>query len=466
MNQTVELFIKRNELINKDDHIIVAVSGGPDSMALLYFFLEHPTYFRKLSVAHVEHGLRGETSIQDMAFVKAYCEQKGIPFYCHQPNVYEAKAKHGFSTQEAARYCRYEWFEKLMAEIGATKLALAHHGDDQIETILMRQVRGGVSGLRGIPVKRPYANGMIIRPLLCVSKQQILDYCQLENIPYKIDESNETEAYQRNRFRKHMLPFLKEENSKVHEVFQRQSEWFHEEDQYLQNLAKEEMEKVIVEKNDGEITLSIDRFSQVPLALQRRGLHLILNYLSQEAGTHVTMQHLELIIDMLKHGKPSSVLHLPKGILVEKRYKHCVFYCISKGVKVKSLHEKKIEIPGITYIGLGYLRATIVNKTDVSFGSKDEDVFYADMDKLKTPLFVRSRKQGDYFAPFGLDGTKKVKHIFIEKKVPKKKRDTWPIVVDCQDEILWLPHLRRSNKALIDQGTEKILVLTYEKSEE
>lgn len=463
MNQTVKQFIEKHRLLHKEDDVIVAVSGGPDSMALLHFLLAHSSLYNKIYVAHVEHGLRGESSIKDMEFVKQFCEEHHIPFYYHQTNVNKVKEKWGFSTQEAARFCRYEWFRELMNKRKASKLATAHHGDDQVETILMRQVRGSVSGLRGIPVKREFGNGMIIRPLLCVDKQQIIEYCRREKVPYKIDESNESESYQRNRFRKHVLPFLKEENSKVHETFQRQSEWFFEEDRFLQNLTKNEIEKAILEKSNDKITLHIERFLQLPIALQRRGVHLILNYLSEEASTNITTKHLELIINMMKKDTSSSTLHLPKGIHVEKVYKHCDFYCVSNGIKVKSLVEKEIKIPGMTYIQSGKIKATIVDCAELGDMEENENVFYADINKLNNPLFIRSRKHGDKITPIGLKGTKKVNRIFIDKKVPKRERDEWPIVVDKDGEILWIPCLTRSNKALIDQHTENVLILAYEK---
>ncbi|SDZ66293.1 tRNA(Ile)-lysidine synthase [Evansella caseinilytica] len=458
MNQTVNDFIEKHRLIAEDDHLLVAVSGGPDSMALLHFLTASAKPIRQISVCHVEHGLRGESSIGDLHFVQSYCGEKNIPFYFSRPDVNKCKKERGMSTQEAARACRYEYFEQLMKKLKASKIALAHHGDDQVETVLMRQVRGSLSGLKGIPVQRPFAGGQMIRPFLCVEKNGILQYCSKNRIPYRKDESNESDVYQRNRFRK-ILPFLKQENPKVHEVIQRQSEQLEAEDALLQQLAEEALKEAVVSKTEQLVILKVKHFLNIPIALQRRCVHLILNYLSQDVGQRLSVRHQDDILALLRKDLPSGSIHLPKGLRVEKSYDQC-FFSTEDTVQPEAPDEKKqIPIPGMVRLKQGKIVASLSENDEES--AADPSVFLADIRALSTPLFVRRRKPGDRIAQLGLKGTKKVKDIFIDEKIPKHDRQRWPVIVDHADNILWLPGVRRSNIALVHENSEQILKLVY-----
>ncbi|ADU28360.1 tRNA lysidine(34) synthetase TilS [Evansella cellulosilytica] len=461
MNQIVNEFIKDHQLIYEKDRIIVAVSGGPDSMALLHYLqMVKRDYHLQLIVAHVEHGLRGVESVNDCNFVKSYCEENKLDFFLYEPNVMAMKEELGLSTQEAARFSRYQWFEKLMEEHKATKLAFAHHGDDQVETVLMKQVRGSVVSLQGIPVKRQFGNGMIIRPFLCVEKSDILEYCQEHHIQYRIDQSNDSDNYKRNRFRKYILPFLKEENPSIHKTFQRQSEISTEENEFLQSLAKMEVEKAIDYHQESEICISNQRLLQMPTTLQRRALHLILNYLSLNSGREITVHHFDSIIELIKKASPSGMLHLPKGIFVEKVYDKCLFKVNIHKERPETIQFTKIPIPGMVPLKLGKIHTTVL-KNWKSFDAKS-DTFIGDIGKLSLPLFVRSRKNGDRLSPYGLDGTKKLKEVFIEKKVPKHLRDQWPVVTDSNDKIIWVPLLKRSNIALVGESTEQVIKIVFD----
>ncbi|MDG5789999.1 tRNA lysidine(34) synthetase TilS [Evansella sp. AB-P1] len=463
MNQTVKSFIEKHQLICENDHILVAVSGGPDSMALIHYLHKEHKKNMKLSVAHVEHGLRGKPSLEDLEFVKSYCEKEGIPFYFHQPDVKSIKKEHNFSTQEAARFCRYTWFEKLMGDIRATKLAMAHHGDDQIETVLMRQVRGSVSSLKGIPVKRVFSSGEIIRPLLCLNKDEILTYCEKNNIIFRVDETNETNTYKRNRFRSSILPFLKKENPQVHRTFQRQSEWFKEEDDLLHSLAEERIKDLITKKVKDCITLHINPFISMARPLQRRGVHLILNYLSVDASRYITADHIDDIVTLMSKGFPSGSLHLPNDIIVEKSYNECLFFINTHNEVYNPISIREIPFSGMVNLKKGKIKATIANEWEGS--NHNNAVFLADIEKLSTPLFVRSRENGDKMKPLGLKGTKKIKDIFMDAKIPIREREEWPIVVDNRGEIIWIPFLKRYNEALVDEETDRILILQYNHNE-
>ncbi|MDF2607599.1 MAG: tilS [Bacillales bacterium] len=211
--------IKRKKYFNKSELLIVGVSGGPDSLALLHLLNKNKF---NIIAAHVDHMLRGKESKDDLEFVKEFCSQKNIEFVARSIEVGKYVSETGLSTQIAARVCRYNFFKEVMDQYKSKKLILAHHGDDQIETITMRLVRGSTpKGIAGIRDVRDFENGAIIRPLLYVNKAMIAAYCEKNNLTPRIDKSNEKDTYTRNRFRKSILPFFYNENPLVNEQFVR-----------------------------------------------------------------------------------------------------------------------------------------------------------------------------------------------------------------------------------------------------
>lgn len=454
----VDAFILKHDLIGSNDHLVLAVSGGPDSMAMLKFFqnMQSSTSIQ-LTVAHVEHGLRGEESKKDAEFVREYCQSYDIPFYLHEPDVIERKRQDGISTQEAARNCRYEWFESLMNKIKANKLVLAHHGDDQIETMLMRQIRGSLSGRKGIPVKRAFSCGVIIRPFLCVEKSNLVEFCDVKGVPYRVDASNDRDDYQRNRIRHHILPFIKQENPKAHEIFQWQSEAWTEDEEWLKAEAEASLEKIILQKDTHYLLIDIEKIQNIHLALQRRIIHLILSYLSWNNLTRTDRHHIESVQGLFSNEHPSLILHLPDGLIVEKSYKTLAFANQHSKPKIDFIDTQMLDIPSEINLPLGKL---IVSRK-ANLEEESQVRLTIDLDKVELPLIVRSRKRGDRMSYIGGEGTKKLKNLFIDLKIPKRDRDVWPIVTDSHDTILWVPLLKRSNEALMDATSTNVVYLTY-----
>jgi tRNA(Ile)-lysidine synthase len=227
--------------------MVVGVSGGPDSLALLHFlWMQREEKNLSIVAAHVDHMFRGQESFEDALFVKAYCEQKEIPFEMARINVPEIIQRTKKNSQVASRQARYEFFEGIMEKYKYDFLALGHHGDDQVETILMRLTRGSSGAARaGIPFTRPFGNGFIIRPFLSLTKEELSEYCQKQHLVPRIDPSNKKSIYSRNRFRNEVLPFLKAENQNVHEHFQRFSEDVQNDEILLQELTVQRMNKVM-----------------------------------------------------------------------------------------------------------------------------------------------------------------------------------------------------------------------------
>jgi len=222
LNKKVMSYSKRHQLIDKNTTILVGVSGGADSLLLLRFLVSiRKEWHLHIVAIAIDHGLRGKESKEDVQYVEEICHKWNVPFVSKHINVKERKEAYKEGTQLAARTLRYQVFEETMQQIGADVLALAHHGDDQVETILMRMVRqSNPSSLKSIPVKREFANGHIIRPFLCLSKDEIYQACKEYDVNPREDPSNQSSAYTRNFFRLHVLPLLKEQNTLVHQHVQ------------------------------------------------------------------------------------------------------------------------------------------------------------------------------------------------------------------------------------------------------
>ncbi|WML42534.1 tRNA lysidine(34) synthetase TilS [Neobacillus sp. PS3-40] len=461
----VEAFLERQSFLLDNKEMVVGVSGGPDSLALLHFLLGQRVK-RNLSivVAHVDHMFRGAESFQDAMFVKGFCEQHSIPFEMVQINVPKIMTQTGQSSEVAAREARFSFFAKVMDMYNYSYLALAHHGDDQIETILMRLTRGSTGKARaGIPFLRPFESGFIFRPFLSITKQEIKQYCQDSQINPRLDPSNEQSIYTRNRFRKEILPFLKSENRKVHEHFQRFSEELQGDEIFLQDLTKEFMKTVMTKREAQQITIDIKRFLAMPLPLQRRGIQLILNYLYEERPSSLSAIHIDQIFSLIHHLHPSGKLDFPEGLKVIRSYLKCYFQ-----FEVENSQSYHFELgdPGqIDLPNFGKLMMDYVNSPSNASNSCIA-LFHAD--KIKLPLLVRTRKNGDRMSLKGMEGSRKLKDIFIDCKVSIQERDRWPIVTDREGFILWLPGLKKS--ALegldnLDNSVRNYIQLTYTRNE-
>ncbi|MGG3890585.1 tRNA lysidine(34) synthetase TilS [Metabacillus fastidiosus] len=435
-----QLFIKKN--IIKGSTVVVGVSGGPDSLTLLHLFLSiKEEYSLKIVGAHVDHMFRAEQSKEEMLFVKDFCNQYNIPCEAKQIDIPTYLNRNKISSQAASREHRYNFYKEVMDAYNANYLALGHHGDDQIETILMRMVRGSTGeAMAGMKAVRKFYNGYIVRPLLTASKEEILQYCDLNGLEPRFDPSNEENKYTRNRFRNTVLPFLKSENPLVHERFWYFSETFLEDELYLKELTKEKMNTVLKRKEKSEVEMDTKLFLNLPLPLQRRCIQLILNYLYETIPSSLSSIHIESLLNLLSRDHPSGSLDYPNGLRVIKSYDNCLFtfdYDKSLPYEIPLSIPSTIILPNGSAIDCGILKKP-------HFLKRGNDVFFLSVERLKEPLTIRSRKQGDKIKLKGMNGTKKVKDIFIDEKVPLHNRDIWPILEDGDGNILWVPGLKKS----------------------
>ncbi|MBW7651631.1 tRNA lysidine(34) synthetase TilS [Anoxybacillus sp. ST4] len=459
MLQVVHQFIEKHQLLECGTTVVVGVSGGPDSLALLHFlWSERERYHIQIVVAHVDHMLRGKQSEEDMHFVKHFCEQRSIICEVTKYDVraYMKRTKKG--VQEAARDCRYDFFEQVMKKYKARYIALAHHGDDQVETVLMRLVRGSTpKGYAGIPVKRPFGDGYIIRPFLCIDRQQIEQYCQENELYARHDPSNDKDDYTRNRFRHHVLPFLKRENVCVHEHVQQFSEIVSEDEAFLEQLTKEKLKHVMNEQ-EGRIRVDVPSFMRMPKPLQRRGIQLILNYLYGNVPSTLSSIHIEQVLRFFERKHPSGMLHFPNGLKMIRQYEACIF---TFQYEQPCEYEFVMHIPDTIMLPNGYqLMSEFVDHYPCIAG--DERVVI-DMDQVVLPLRVRTRKHGDRMKVKGMEHAKKVGRIFIDEKVPMNERDQWPIVEDANGNIIWIPGIKKSAYTATNITKNRYIVLHYKK---
>lgn len=451
----IEAFINKHQLIKKDTTMLVGVSGGPDSVALLHFLWQRrELYGLQLIAVGIDHQLRKETSQMDMAYVKAICQTWGIPFETSQVDVVAYKQKHTVGTQLAARSLRYDVFERLMRQYDADYMALGHHGDDQIETMLMSLMRTTtLSGIKGIPYRRPFAEGEIIRPLLPLSKAEIEAYCDQHDIHPRIDESNFTTDYTRNELRLNVVPILKDKNHHLHQTTQQLSETIQEDEALLLHYATNLMQEAVKFETEAmRATISINCLIKQPVSLQRRVFRLTLNYLYRRSVPEtISYTHEQIFLQLLMDPTSNKLIHFPKKLFIEKSYDVIHFYFEADQLADK-LYQYRIErVP--SQITLPNNDGMIIRVVDELSTVHQRKYTFAYPEAAVTfPLHIRHRKAGDRMSYEGLQGSKKVKDIFIDDKVPRKEREEMYILTDNEDDILWLIGSRKKAVELESYG--------------
>ncbi len=463
MKEAVHQMICRHQLLRSGETIIVAVSGGPDSMALLHFLWNmRKRYHIDVRACHLNHQLRGDEASEDASFVKAYCKDHGICLYQKELNVKKYAKERKVGTQLAARELRYQWFSQLLATIPNSCIATGHHGDDQVETMMMRLIRGTTPIYSfGIPVQRKLGEGRLIRPFLGVTKMELEAYCREEGLSSRHDSSNDSNVYTRNRIRHELLPILKKENPNIHVHMQRQNEWMSEDQHFLMKQAEELLPSMIVNKSDQKVTISRPAFLSAALPLQRRLIHLILSYLCGRNSPKITSIHIEQVLALLVREHPSSEYHLAETLYVRREYDVCHFLVPTRHPAFE--REQTLPIRGQVSMYQWFFESFVT--TDCHVVEADHQIVL-DLDDVTTPLIVRTRRADDRIACRGMEGTKKVGRLFIDRKIPKQERERWPLLVDGEGRILWVPFLHRTRFANVGPSTNKKLVISCHRNDE
>lgn len=463
MKTLVRDTIAEYNLIDERDKIVIGVSGGHDSMALLYVLLSLREELKfNIIIAHINHGVRGYESDGDEEYVRKQAKNFGLPFYSKKVNMDEYASNHKLTSEEAGREIRYDFFRCVLEIEKADKIAVAHNKNDQAETLLMRFMRGtGIDGLRGME----YKARDIIRPILGVERRVIESYCREQNIVPRIDKTNKMSIYGRNKVRLELIPFIEKTFNKgiINTLF-RTSETMKTDSDFLIQYSKSSLENSIIEKEKEKIVLDVEVLTDLHSAITSRVLRLAIC----EVNTNlkgVEKKHIDDIVDLIECKKTGISLDIGNKIKAKVDYDRLT---IKKGLSEESkdfsyrvnigesldLHELNSQLLSNVYS---------IRDVDMDFNNSLVKCF--DYDNIKSEICVRNRRNGDKFIPIGMRGHKKLKDFFMDQKIPKEQRNSIPIVLDGE-EIMWVVGLRISEKYKVNAETKNVLVLEYKSKEE
>ena len=435
MNHVLDDYIFNN-------YVVIGVSAGPDSMCLLDLLQKKTT---KIVVCHINHNVRKE-SIEEEEYITKYCQDKNIILEKTTINNYQEN-----NFENEARKKRYMFYEEILKKYNSKTLLLAHHGDDLIETILMKISRGSnLEGYAGIKEISNVKNYQIIRPLLKYTKEDIINYNKSNNIKYYNDSSNQSTNYTRNRYRLNILPLLKKEDKNIHKKYLKYSKTLIEYDDYIKREVKRNINNVYKDN-----IINIDNLNKLDTFLIKNILYNIMNNIYQNKNNIITDRHIQNIISLLNNTKPNIKIDLPNNKEIVKEYNKLIIKDKTSDIKnYKIEYNDKIEIENL-----------IIEKIE----SEDDDsnsVCRLNSKDITLPLYIRNREDGDYIILKGSNNRKKIKEIFIEKKLPLKKRNNYPLLVDSNNNIIWIPNIKKSKFCNKKSENYDIIIRCNERKED
>ena len=434
MKYKVEKYIEKHKLLEKGSPVLVALSGGADSVALLLVLYK---LGYKCEAIHCNFHLRGEESNRDENFATTLCQKLGIALHIVHFDTTEYARTHGISIEMAAREQRYDAFEKQRKQTGAQAIAVAHHRDDSAETLLLNLIRGtGIKGLRGIQPK----NGYVVRPLLCVGREEIIDYLKWRDERFVTDSTNLTSDYTRNKIRLEVLPKLAEINPSIKESIAATAQRISEAELIYRHAIEEAIKRV---KEDNSIDIELLKQEVAPTTL----LHEILSPLGFNSA------QVEDIYDSID-AEGSRIFTTAEWSVVKERNKLLI-------TPNKEPDPIDITLPaeGCVETKQGVLRIS-----QSAFNGnipKQRNIACLDTEKLHQPLTLRNTRNGDRFAPFGMRGTKLVSDYLTDRKKSLIEKQAQLVVTDAKGEIVWLVNERPSSRCCISESTKDFVLLEW-----
>lgn len=443
------------DLIRAGDNIVIGLSGGPDSMALLYSLIDAQKNLNfNIIIAHVNHGVRGEEALADQLFVERKANQLNILHYSKNVDMVQYGKEKGITAEEAGRELRYGFFREILKKHGGGKIAVAHNKNDQAETLLMRIMRGtGIDGLKGMEFKV----GDIIRPILNIPREDIEDYIKINNIETVLDKTNLLPIYSRNKVRLELIPYIEENfNPNLINALWRLSQISNLDSSFLENTAKEKYNNMVKSQLTSKVILDADLLAKEDKCIQQRVIRIAIEKIALGLQGF-SEQHIIDINNLILLGTGKK-LNLPNGIIVSISYDELIFQ-----------KEKNEEFEDFRYeLVLGHNQFTNISYTfniqlldidGINSIKMGRYVKCFDYDKIKGNLSIRSRKPGDRFHPFGMNGSKKLKDYFIDEKINKDIRKEIPLLID-DENILWVVGYRTSDLYKVTNNSKKILVVS------
>jgi len=434
--QSFRDYIYQHSLFSPGQRVLLAVSGGKDSVLMAHLFKEAGF---KFGIAHCNFGLRAEESQRDEHFVSSLATRLEVPLYVTHFATKAYAALHKVSTQMAARDLRYHWFEELRQRENYDCIAVAHHQDDAIETILLNLIRGtGIAGLHGIQPKREY----LIRPLLFLSRTGIDELIQANAYDFVEDSSNSSTAYARNKLRLGVIPLLKEINPNLEQTFENNILRFAETEMVLQQKVAELRGDICEERKDG-IYLSLEK---IRLLSPKRLLlfELLKTY-------NFTETVVEDLLTSLTKQSGTSFYSATHRLTVDRE--HLILTSIADA----EVHANQMIHSLDTAVSFGNRTIEITYSDLIAFENNPQKAF-ADADKLIFPVIIRTWQEGDRFMPIGMKNYKKLSDFFIDQKIPLPQKDSIPILINGNGDVVWVAGLRQDNRYKVTATTKKVAI--------
>ena len=450
-----EIFALKHSLFEPENRILLAVSGGVDSVVLLNLFWNLSSRWNLvLAVAHLNHGLRGEMADRDETFVRNLARDYGIPFYSSKAAVQEYSKTHKLSLEEGARKVRFNFLEATLNRLGYDRLALAHHANDQAETILMNLLRG--SGLRGLGGIRP-KRGQIIHPLLFATRQEIESYAERNNLNFVIDASNQNKKFLRNRIRWDILKKLENTvGSHVVLSFCRTGSLVQEAEVFIDEEARKARQKITTIGSQNEIILDIYKFLAYFKVIQKVILMQIMEYFSYREKVDSFV--IDRILRLAEEGRSGGMVELNSNLKVIKTRNKLVFF--KQCFPLMKMPVNVGDSVMLSQIGAKFKSAVVSLNKKAPVFSSDKNIEYLDYDLLSFPLLLRTYQQGDWFIPLGMNGKKKLQDFFVDEKIPNYLRSNVLLLTGGKD-ILWVVGHRIDNRFKVTERTKRVLKVEF-----
>ena len=465
--RTVRETIALHRMFENGDRVLLAVSGGPDSVTLAtVIHTLAAEYCLELAVAHLNHGLRQEDSDRDAEFAAVFARKLQVPFYAEKKDLAAWQQNRRFSPEEAARRMRYEFLDAVAKNNGFNKIAFGHHADDSAELVLMNLLRGsGPLGLSGIAAVR---DGKIVRPLIGLKRAEIMAYVAEKKLPYVVDASNTDPRFLRNRIRHHLIPELQNSyNPKITDTLNRLGTILQAENRWLEEMLQPVFERCVLDRQAGKISLSIARLNRETTAVRRRIVRKAILWVHKDLR-RMTLFHIDAVLQLAEKGPLGGRLNLPAGIRV-KCNRGKITVVDGPAGRVDAGDQQPAPLVEDYQYRISPGRSLIIRETGAVitlseiqphqlpvFDRGARHLAFFDMDCLQFPLVVRNFRAGDRFSPLGVDGSQKVKKYFNNHKVPAAERKKCPLVLS-QGKIIWVAGHRLDNDVKVGPGTRCIL---------
>ncbi len=465
----VREFLVAHDLDHPSQPLVVGVSGGPDSLCLLYALDRLREEFGlSLHIAHLNHCLRGRGSEEDAAFVSRLAQEMGIPSTIGREDVRLWRSPHSHSLEERAREARYAFLGRVAQETRAQGILVAHTSDDQTETVLLHLLRGsGVPGLRGMRSVHSFSTPMggcimLFRPLLDLPRSDTEAYCRALSLTPRLDPSNRSTDYLRNRIRLELIPFLRDYNPNVEAALQRLAVAASLDMEFIEGEVGRAWASVVKEAPGG-LRVDSERLCALPPSLR---LHLLRRALETLLGDLVDIEqgHIAALEKLM--AKPTGkTLCLPRGVTATMEYGQCLLALqrAEEDTSTPIRGEHRLAVPGETRVDGWVVRASVVAREECRLEAGGLKAAL-DLDKVGQDLTVRGRRRGDRFQPLGMEHEKKLQDFLVDSKVPRRLRDGIPLVC-AQGQIVWVVGLRIDDRAKVTESTSQVLLLEFEKEE-